>query len=132
MSQRIMSYIKINNQQKAWFKRIYIMTIKNTLVVVAVFIGLVSLVNADSVNVVTTADVAGQTVTTEKEIGFTPTTDKITVKVAGKTCTMGSSTLGSAPQGCNYIINVDVSGVSATLKEDSTVAVCSRIPAVCE
>ena len=108
------------------------MTIKTTLVTVAAFIGLVSSVNADSVKVVTTADVAGQTVMTEKEIGFTPTTDMITVKVAGKTCTMGSSTLGSAPQGCNYIVNVDEGGVSAILKEDSTTAVCSKIPAVCE
>lgn len=107
------------------------MTIKTSLVVAATFIGLVSLVNADSVKVVTAADVAGQTVTTEKEIGFTPTTDTIIVKVAGKTCTMGSSTLGSAPQGCNYIVNVDVNGVSATLKEDSTIAVCSKIPATC-
>jgi hypothetical protein len=108
------------------------MTIKTTLVLATTLIGFLSLANADSVKVLTTADVAGQTVTTEKEIGFTPTTDTITVKVAGKTCTMGSSTLGSAPQGCNYIVNVDVNGVSATLKEDSTIAVCSKIPATCE
>ncbi|MBO0664099.1 hypothetical protein LQ948_15805 [Jiella sp. MQZ9-1] len=65
---------------------------------------------ADSVDAIvdTVVDAGGTTVPlkTEKSVGFKPAGNTIVVKVAGYTCKMGSSTLGSVPSGCNYSLDL--------------------------
>lgn len=63
------------------------------------------------------------------DVGFTPTNNTIVVTVAGKTCTMGSSTQGSVPKGCNYEITVSGAGVSVKPTEASDV--CMQITPTC-
>ena len=65
----------------------------------------------------------------QAESGFRPTNDVIEVKIAGKTCTFGSSTLGSVPRGCNYTVRITPDGIDAVAREASNT--CMRIPANC-
>ena len=63
------------------------------------------------------------------EVGFAPTKDEIKVKIAGKVCTMGSSTQGSVPRGCNYSVVLTPDGAKVVAREASDV--CKQIPMTC-
>ncbi len=63
------------------------------------------------------------------DVGFTPKNDTIVVTIAGKTCTMGSSTQGSVPKGCNY--EIMVSGTDVSIKPIEASDVCMQITPTC-
>lgn len=103
-------------------------------VVFGAVIGVMGLVagaaHADSIQVVTQLSVAGQSIQSQAQADFTPTSNPITMKVAGKTCTFGSSTQGSVPQGCNYTVVIDGNGVTPQARQASSV--CMQTPMKCE
>ncbi len=109
------------------------MTISNLSKFAAVFgvLGFLSgTASADSVLVVTKTTISGQAISSQAQADFRPTSNTIMVKIAGKTCTFGSSTQGSVPQGCNYTVTVDENGLVPSVREASSV--CMQIPMKCD
>lgn len=86
--------------------------------------------SADSVQVVTKLTISGQPISSQAQADFRPTSNPIVVKIAGKTCTFGSSTQGSVPLGCNYTVTIDENGLTPTAREAS--AVCMQTPMKCQ
>lgn len=108
------------------------MRISNLSAFTAVFgvVGILSATaSADSVLVVTKTTISGQAISSQAQADFRPTSNTITVNIAGKTCTFGSSTQGSVPQGCNYTITVDENDLVPSVREASSV--CMQIPMKC-
>ncbi|MEF2071826.1 hypothetical protein SMD10_09155 [Consotaella sp. CSK11QG-6] len=90
--------------------------------------------SADSVRAVVNLNVdtgGGQKVplSVEKEVGFGPGGDTITVDVSGYRCTMGSSTQGSVPAGCNY--SVDVTGAEPKITPREADGTCMKVQPQC-
>lgn len=65
----------------------------------------------------------------EQEVGFTPQDGTITVKVGGYTCTMGSSTQGSVPAGCNY--SIDITGSAPEVVAREAAGACMNVQPQC-
>ncbi len=62
--------------------------------------------------------------------GFTPKDSTWSVRIAGKTCTFGSSAQGSVPGGCNYTIVITENGLEPVTREASPV--CLQHQPVCQ
>ncbi|MBO0906347.1 hypothetical protein [Jiella sonneratiae] len=65
----------------------------------------------------------------EQEVGFTPKAGTITVEVSGYKCTMGSSTQGSVPKGCNY--SIDITGKEPAVVAREASGACMNVKPQC-
>ena len=88
--------------------------------------------SADSVRAVVALDVksgSSAPLKVEQEVGFTPKEDTITVEVSGYRCTMGSSTQGSVPKGCNY--SIDITGAAPKVVAREASGACMNVKPGC-
>lgn len=68
--------------------------------------------HADSVTVTTIASIGAPTQTPSASMNWaqTPTSNTLSIQVAGKTCTLVSSKQAGSSNGCNYALNVAPDG----------------------
>ena len=58
--------------------------------------------------------------------GWTPRAPREIIKVAGKTCEIGTSVQGSVSRGCNYVISITPDGVAFELNSGEYSQTCTK------